>query len=79
MSQPVYDGWDEDQNRNSIDLDLDWLTQLKNTDESSLEKINPNDTFVDSTNYKRYSFIDDNNDEYKKVEILGTASLSRLQ
>ena len=79
LSQPIYDGWDEDQNRNSIDLNLDWLTTLKNTDESSLEKINPNDTFVDSTNYKRYSFIDDNNNEYKTIEIVGNPSLSRLQ
>ena len=60
-------------------MNLDWLTTLKNTDESSLEKINPNDTFVDSTNYKRYSFIDDNNNEYKTIEIVGNPSLSRLQ
>ena len=79
ISQPVYDGWDEDQNRNSIDLDLDWLTQLKNIDDTSIEKINPNDTFTDSTNYKSYSFVDENNEEYKRIEVIGNPSLSRLQ
>jgi len=79
LSQPIYDGWDEDENRNAIDLDLDWLTELKNVDSTSIEKLNNNDTFVDSTDYKRYSFINESNEEYKKVEIIGTPSLSRLQ
>ena len=35
LSQPIYDGWDEDENRNSIDLNLDWLTELKNVDSVS--------------------------------------------
>ena len=79
LSQPIYDGWDEDENRNSIDLNLDWLTELKNVDSTSIEKLNDNDTFVDSTDYKGYSFINDNDQEYKKVEIIGNPSLSRLQ
>ena len=79
LTKPVYDGWDEDQERNAVDLDLNWLTALKNMDEDSIQKINPNDTFTDSLEYKRYEFIDDNNEEYKKVEIVGTPSLSRLQ
>ena len=79
LSQPIYDGWDEDENRNSIDLNLDWLTELKNVDSTSIEKLNDNDTFVDSTDYKRYSFINENDEEYKKVEIIGNPSLSRLQ
>ena len=75
----MYDGWDEDEQRNAVDLDLNWLTSLKNIDEESIEKINANDTFTDSLEYKRYQFIDDNNQEYKKIEIVGRPSLSRLQ
>ena len=41
----------------AIDLDLNWLTSLKNLDEDSIEKINVNDTFTDSLDYKRYEFI----------------------
>ncbi|MDG2287982.1 MAG: cell surface protein SprA [Candidatus Marinimicrobia bacterium] len=79
LTKPVYDSWDEDQNRNAVDLDLGWLTSLKNMDENSIEKINANDTFTDSLDYKRYQFIDDSNQEYKKIEIVGNPSLSRLQ
>ena len=79
LTKPVYDGWDEDEQRNAVDLDLNWLTSLKNIDEESIEKINANDTFTDSLEYKRYQFIDDNNQEYKKIEIVGRPSLSRLQ
>ena len=38
ISQPVYDGWDESLNRNSIDLDLKWLTSLKLQDSTSINK-----------------------------------------
>ncbi|HIF29775.1 MAG TPA: cell surface protein SprA [Candidatus Marinimicrobia bacterium] len=79
LTKPVYDSWDEDQQRNAVDLDLNWLTSLKNMDENSIEKINANDTFTDSLDYKRYQFIDDSNQEYKKIEIVGNPSLSRLQ
>ena len=79
MTKPVYDSWDEDLERNAINLDLNWLTGLKNIDEDSIEKINANDTFTDSLDYKRYEFINANNEEYKKVEIVGNPSLSRLQ
>ena len=79
LIQPIYEGWDEDRNRNSINLDLDWLTKLKNSDDSSVEKINANDSFIYSDNYRSYSFLDENNEEYKKIEIIGNPSLSRLQ
>ena len=69
LSQPIYDGWDEDENRNSIDLNLDWLTELKNVDSTSIEKLNDNDTFVDSTDYKGYSFINDNDQELSLIHI----------
>ncbi|GIT74046.1 MAG: hypothetical protein Ct9H300mP29_0400 [Candidatus Neomarinimicrobiota bacterium] len=38
LIQPVYDGWDEGKNRNSIDLDLEWLSRLKLQDSSSVKK-----------------------------------------
>jgi len=28
-TKPVYNGWDEEKNRNSFNIDLDWLTALK--------------------------------------------------
>ena len=43
ISQPVYDGWDESLNRNSIDLDLKWLTSLKLQDSSNVKRFQPAD------------------------------------
>ena len=50
ISQPVYDSWDESNNRNSINLDLKWLTSLKLQDSTSINKYAPTDIFRDSTN-----------------------------
>ena len=36
LTQPVYDTWDEDQKRNEINLDLNWLTSLKNQTTNSI-------------------------------------------
>ena len=41
ISQPVYDSWDESNNRNSINLDLKWLTSLKLQDSTSINKYSP--------------------------------------
>ena len=79
ITKPVYDTWDEEQKRNEIDLDLNWLTDLKNKTIESIELLNANDAFTDSLDYKEYSFIDQNNNIYKNVEIIGNPSLSRLQ
>ena len=49
ITQPVYDGWDESLNRNSIDLDLKWLTSLKLQDSTSINKFSKTDIFKDST------------------------------
>jgi hypothetical protein len=78
LSKPIYNGWDEEFNRNSIDLDLNWLTNLKQESLDSINLINPNDTFKDSLNFKEYIFIN-NSEEYKKIEISGNPSLSRLK
>lgn len=79
VTKPVYDTWDEDLKRNEINLDLNWLTALKNETENSINLIGFNDTFTDSTDYKEYSFIDENNNIFKNIEIVGNPSLSRLQ
>ena len=79
VTKPVYDSWDEDLKRNEINLDLNWLTALKNETENSINLIGFNDTFTDSTDYKEYSFVDETNNIYKNIEIVGNPSLSRLQ
>lgn len=78
--QPVYSGWDEEENRNAIKLDLDWLTKLKVQDQSTVTKFNETDIFVDSTDFKQYLFTNENGElTGKKVTIVGQPSLSRIQ
>ena len=79
ITKPVYDNWDEELKRNEIDLDLNWLTSLKNETDDTINLLNSNDSFTDSLSYKEYSFIDDNSSIYKNIEIIGNPSLSRLQ
>lgn len=79
LSKPIYDTWDEEFQRNAINLDLNWLTNLKNQTIESIELLNVNDVFTDSLDYKEYSFIDDTDMTYKNIEIVGNPSLSRLQ
>jgi hypothetical protein len=79
LSKPIYDTWDEEFQRNAINLDLNWLTNLKNQTTESIELLNVNDVFTDSLDYKEYSFIDDTDMNYKNIEIVGNPSLSRLQ
>ena len=79
VTKPVYDTWDEDLKRNEINLDLNWLTALKNETNDSISLIGTNDSFTDSTDYKEYSFVDESSNIYKNVEIVGNPSLSRLQ
>ena len=66
------DGWDEGRNRNSIELDLEWLTGLKLRDSTSVKKFRDTDIFMDSTEYKEYRFTDElgietGSDLYNKV------------
>ena len=51
ITQPIYNGWDEDDGRNSIKIDLDWLTTLKQQDTSKV-KINNTDIIKDSANVR---------------------------
>ena len=80
LSKPVYDtDGMKNLQRNAIDLDLDWLTSLKLQNEESIELINPNDTFVKSTEYIKYEYISEANNLSKDIEIVGNPSLSRLK
>ena len=79
LTKPIYAGWDEELKRNEIDLDLDWLTSLKNKDNESIDLINSNDIFKVDDELIKYEFISDDNNSYKNIEIVGNPSLSRLQ
>ena len=58
ITQPVYNGWDEDKGRNSIELELDWLAELKLKDSISIKRFKETDIFVDSADVKRYIYTD---------------------
>lgn len=80
VTQPVYDGWDEGLGRNSIELDLEWLTGLKLQDSSSVKKFNETDVFMDSVNFKEYRFTDEMGLETgKMIRINGQPALNRIQ
>lgn len=78
--QPIYDGWDEENGRNSINLDLNWLTKLKLQTEENVTKFRPTDEFIDSNYVKLYYFTDaDSQRTGKRVRIQGQPAMSRLQ
>jgi len=78
--QPVYDGWDESENRNSVNLDLNWLTALKVKDSTNIEKIRETDIFVDSSTVKHYYFTDENGElTGKQISIYGSPAIQRSQ
>ena len=80
ITQPVYSGWDEDQNRNAVNLDLDWLTNLKLQDSTSVKLINDKDVFKDSSDIKQYYFTDEHGSlTGKKITIKGEPAMSRIQ
>ena len=51
--QPVYSGWDETRGRNSIEIDLNWMTKLKLQDSSSVSKYEETDIYeiIDNDRY----------------------------
>lgn len=80
ITQPVYSGWDEELDRNAVNLDLNWLTKLKLQDSTSIELLNNTDIFIDSSDVKQYYFTDEQgNLTGKKVTIKGKPALSRIQ
>ena len=59
LNQFIVDGMKKI-NRNSINLDLDWLTKLKIKDSTDVNKIYDTDIFIDSSDVKQYIFTDEN-------------------
>jgi cell surface protein SprA len=64
--QPVYSGWDESQGRNSIEIDLNWLTKLKLQDSSSVKKYRDSDLYEVLENERLYTFTDEDGFETGK-------------
>ena len=78
--QPVYRGWDEEEGRNSIDLDLSWLTKLKLQSEENIQKYRPTDVIQDSAGVRKYSFTGEAGlPTGKEIILQGSPSLSRIQ
>ncbi len=80
ITQPVFEGWDEEEGRNSIDLDLGWLTKLKLQSEENIQKYRPTDVIQDSAGVRKYSFTgEDGLPTGKEIILQGSPSLSRIQ
>ena len=80
ITQPVFEGWDEQLNRNKIELDLNWLTKLKVQDSENVNKVRDTDTLIVRDNIRTYVFTDELGDSTgKKITIKGQPSLSRIQ
>ena len=80
ITKPIFSGWDEDEGRNSFEIDLDWLTQLKQSDTSDIRKIKETDIIIDSSGVRKYLFTDTNGiSTGKKIEIVGKPALNRIQ
>ena len=80
ITKPVYNGWDEDENRNSFKIDLDWLTALKQADTSKIKKFRETDILIDSSDIRKYYFTNSNGElTGKRVKIVGKPALNRLQ
>ena len=78
--QPVYSGWDETRGRNSIEIDLNWMTKLKLQDSSSVSKYEETDIYEIIDNDRYYTFTDEDGIETgKKIHIKGKPSLSSIQ
>jgi len=80
ITQPVYEGWDEQLNRNKIEINLDWLTKLKVQNTGNVSKIRETDSLIVDDDLRTYIFTDESGDTTgKKVTIKGQPSLSRIQ
>ena len=79
ITQPIYNGWDEDDGRNSIKVDLDWLTSLKQSETSGV-KIHDTDLIKDSADVRQYIYTDKEGLKTgKRIKIKGKPDLNRMQ
>ena len=79
ITKPVYNGWDEDDERNSFKIDLNWLAALKQADISQISKFKETDILLDSADVRQYIFTDDKGLlTGKRVKIVGKPALNRL-
>ena len=79
LRQPVYRGWDSKLKRNFIEIDLDFLTEIKVLNPEKIE-LPPNHIFTASDNTKEYIITSEGGvDTLKRYYIQGAPSLSRLQ
>ena len=80
FTQPVYEGWDEELNRNSFKIDLNWLTALKQSDTTKIIKFQSSDKILDSSNVRKYIYTDqEGNETGKRITISGKPALNRIQ
>ena len=80
ITQPIYSGWDEEDGRNNISIDLNWLTALKQLDTTMIKKYQKSDIILDSMNVRQYRYTDDSGyPTGKKIKIVGKPALNRLQ
>ncbi len=79
VSYPVYEGWDKVERRNYLELDLDFLTDLKRREEG-YRKYDDNDRFT-ITDSSRIYFATANagKDTLQRYSIYGDPALSRIQ
>ena len=79
VTNPIYSGWDEDKKRNSFEIDLDWLTTLKQ-DTTNIKKKNKFDIILDSANVRQYLYTNEKGENTgKRIKIVGKPALNRLQ
>lgn len=79
VTNPIYSGWDEDEKRNSFEIDLDWLTTLKQ-DTSNIKRKNSFDIILDSSNVRQYLYTNEKGEKTgKRIKIVGKPALNRLQ
>jgi len=80
ITQPIYNGWDENEGRNSFKIDLNWISALKLLDSTNVKKIRKTDIFKDSSDVIKYYYTDSEGElTGKRIKINGKPSLDRLQ
>lgn len=80
VRQPVYRGWDEDEGRNVITIDLNFLAHLKLRDTTNINLLNEHDLFVVTDSTRRYVSTDNGGvDTLRTYFIRGNPALNRLE